>query len=666
MVIMDGDNTQNPKYVHEMIKKVKEGNDCVIASRYQEGASVKGLAKYREKLSDIASVYYKLVLNIEGVKDYTCGYRIYTYNIISKLVEKFGEEVVKEKSFACMMELLYKTSIVEAKFAEVPFELRYDQKIGNSKMNVINTMKRSIVTAISLQFKYNKKTVVANTLIGIFLILMPLLLSLITNFSPLNKQGLGHDCGIFSYIAFAMQNGEFMYTGAWDNKGPLLYFLYYIGLTLGGENGIYFIEYLAIFITTLFGYKTIKLVTNSKTFSIIGTIYALSMWVPTNEHGTLSEVFAMPFIMIGIYLFAKCIINDIKLSRKSIIAWGFCSAALAILRLNILLIFLPLFIIIGILLIKNKRAKEIWTWMSYGAIGVAILIIPTIIYLMANNALVECFNSAYLQILGGFNSGTWEDKLKALNKMMAVSNKDTGVAIVMILFIIIGIGLIIAKKVSNNKKQYLLIGTILMLLINMYANALSGAAQIHYFLTFVPIMFITVALILATICEYKNNKIIKIAGTILIIVGIILSGNSYYKLVKEIKERTNPTENEIAYQINRYILENTTEMDKVQMIGGREEAVNANYKTKRLAPTRYSYLPLWDTFKEDRKREIINEVVEKIEIEKPKIIMICTMQEEEFNSLINDLAKWKSFLNQNYDKDITSVKTETAYYRVEG
>ena len=39
---MDGDNTQNPKYVHSMIEKIQKGNDCVIVSRYQEGAEVKG------------------------------------------------------------------------------------------------------------------------------------------------------------------------------------------------------------------------------------------------------------------------------------------------------------------------------------------------------------------------------------------------------------------------------------------------------------------------------------------------------------------------------------------------------------------------------------------------------------------------------------------------
>ena len=41
MALMDGDNTHDPKYIHAMLKKLKDGKkDCVIASRYcKESAS---------------------------------------------------------------------------------------------------------------------------------------------------------------------------------------------------------------------------------------------------------------------------------------------------------------------------------------------------------------------------------------------------------------------------------------------------------------------------------------------------------------------------------------------------------------------------------------------------------------------------------------------------
>ena len=655
LVIMDGDNTQNPKYVHSMLEKINQGNDCVIASRYQEGAKVKGLAVHREKLSDIAKIYYEKVLNINGVKDYTCGYRIYTYNIINKVIESFGKEVVKEKSFACMMELLYKISRVNAKIDEVPFELRYDNKNGTSKMKVFTTMRRSITTAISLQLKYNTKNCIKNIAITVLLLLLPLFLSLITNYSPTNNLPLMHDCGIFSYIAYVMQNGMNMYVDAWDNKGPLLYMIYYIGMCLSGEFGVYLLEYISLAVMTIFGYKTIKLITKDKGLSVIGIIYSLTIWVPTHEMGTFSEVFALPFMMIGIYLFTKCILNNISLPKSNIILWGICCTALALLRLNILLVFLPLFIIIGITLLTQKRIKELGNWLLYGLIGFVLALLPMVVYLFINDALIECINTAYLHIMSGFASGTWLDKIKAVNEMLITLNHSTKAWIFMLIFMAIGISLLILKLIKNEKIKILLIGSISTILINLYANGLSGAVQMHYFITFIPVIILMSALTMYVIQLAMQNKKTQILSIFAIMVIMFISVNSYIILAKDIKDNTIPAYFVAGKGLNEYIIQNTEITDKVQMIGGRAEATSANYITKRFAASRYSYLPLWDTFTKERKTEIVNEVVNDIVEQKPKLICMCLFQYDEFNELIIQKEEWKEFITTNYVEDNEAI-----------
>lgn len=156
MVLMDGDNTHNPKYIFDMLDKIEEGYDCVIASRYCASSDVVGVAKHRVFMSDMAGVYYKMMLHVPNVKDYTCGYRIYTNEIINKLVKDFGKDPIKEKSFACMMELLYKLHLSGAKFNEVGFELRYDNKKGESKMKVLKTMYNSLRVGFYLRRKGKK------------------------------------------------------------------------------------------------------------------------------------------------------------------------------------------------------------------------------------------------------------------------------------------------------------------------------------------------------------------------------------------------------------------------------------------------------------------------------------------------------------------------------
>ena len=152
-VLMDGDNTHDPVYSLSMLPLINDGCDCVIASRYCERSRTEGVPGVRLFLSGGARLFYTLLLNIPGVKDYTCGYRMYTYALLQKARQTYGNGLVSRRSFACMMEALYKLSLLGARFGEVPFELRYDHKQGESKMRVLKTVGESIGTAFSLRFQ---------------------------------------------------------------------------------------------------------------------------------------------------------------------------------------------------------------------------------------------------------------------------------------------------------------------------------------------------------------------------------------------------------------------------------------------------------------------------------------------------------------------------------
>ena len=82
LCLMDGDDTHKPEFVHAMLAKLSAPRQCVIASRYQPGARVQGLSADRKLFSDGAKVYYSLVLHVPNVRDYTCGYRVYTRQAI--------------------------------------------------------------------------------------------------------------------------------------------------------------------------------------------------------------------------------------------------------------------------------------------------------------------------------------------------------------------------------------------------------------------------------------------------------------------------------------------------------------------------------------------------------------------------------------------------------
>lgn len=146
VVVMDCDNTHDPAYILPMIDAMdgSEDTDVVIASRYRKGSEVHGVPFYRFFVSYGARFVYTLSLHIRNVRDYTCGYRLYRTASLRAVRDRFGEEWIRETGFACMVELLYKLYLTGARMKEVPFSLRYDEKLGDSKMQVARTTSRSL------------------------------------------------------------------------------------------------------------------------------------------------------------------------------------------------------------------------------------------------------------------------------------------------------------------------------------------------------------------------------------------------------------------------------------------------------------------------------------------------------------------------------------------
>ena len=136
IVRMDADDTHDPKYIPAMVAKIHAGYAVVIASRFQPGGGAEGLDAYRAFVSRCANLVMKLFFPIEGVREYSCGYRAYRAEIVQDAMRIFGNAFIDLKGvgFTCTLEKLIKFRMMGARFAEIPFVLRYDQKLSQSKM----------------------------------------------------------------------------------------------------------------------------------------------------------------------------------------------------------------------------------------------------------------------------------------------------------------------------------------------------------------------------------------------------------------------------------------------------------------------------------------------------------------------------------------------------
>jgi dolichol-phosphate mannosyltransferase len=140
IVTMDADNTQPPEIVHQMAQHISDGCDIVVASRFQKGAKVTGLAIHRHLLSFGARWMYSLTFPIAGLRDFSSGFRAYRAGILQAAFERYGNDLVTERGFACMTDLMIKIRKLKPRVCEVPMELSYGNKVGASKMKVLKTV----------------------------------------------------------------------------------------------------------------------------------------------------------------------------------------------------------------------------------------------------------------------------------------------------------------------------------------------------------------------------------------------------------------------------------------------------------------------------------------------------------------------------------------------
>lgn len=136
IIRMDADDTHDPKYVPSMVDAISGGADIVVASRFAPGGGQQGLSGYRKLISYCANGFMRLFFPIAGLKEYSCGYRAYRASLLKKAISIYGNDFIQLKGFgfACTLEKLVKLKLLNAKFSEVPFQLRYDMKESSSKM----------------------------------------------------------------------------------------------------------------------------------------------------------------------------------------------------------------------------------------------------------------------------------------------------------------------------------------------------------------------------------------------------------------------------------------------------------------------------------------------------------------------------------------------------
>lgn len=146
IITMDADNSHRPEAISLMVKLLTPQTDIVTASKYQKNSELVGVPPIRKYLSFFGGYLFRFLFPIQGIKEYTCAYRAYKYEVLKNAFDYYGDRFIDHKGFASTPDLLLKLRKFNIRGAEVPLILRYDFKLSTSKMNV----KQNIIDTLGL------------------------------------------------------------------------------------------------------------------------------------------------------------------------------------------------------------------------------------------------------------------------------------------------------------------------------------------------------------------------------------------------------------------------------------------------------------------------------------------------------------------------------------
>ena len=138
IVTLESDTTSDLDAVEAMLAAAAAGADIVLASHHGTG-ELANVSAHRRFLSRAASSVIRRGGGLDA-STVSSFFRVYRAGTLRAGYERYGENLIQERGFACKAEILIKLSRLGITVAEVPVILDWSKREGESKMKVLPTM----------------------------------------------------------------------------------------------------------------------------------------------------------------------------------------------------------------------------------------------------------------------------------------------------------------------------------------------------------------------------------------------------------------------------------------------------------------------------------------------------------------------------------------------
>lgn len=217
-------------------------------------------------------------------------------------------------------------------------------------------------------------------------------ITIVSTCSPLYPFNPWDDANCFFTLGRGIIHGSVPYRDLYDQKGPIIYFIYAFAAFLSERSfiGVWIVESIAASLYAVFTWKTAKLFLDTPKYSLtvmplfLATVYTTGMF----NFGGNTEELCFPLLTVALYFCLRSfVINNDLPGNKDAFMSGLITASLFWTKYTLLGFMAAFILIILVVSIRRKQFSRLWSLVWRFLCGFVIITIPVILYFAITKSL---------------------------------------------------------------------------------------------------------------------------------------------------------------------------------------------------------------------------------------------------------------------------------------
>ena len=447
----------------------------------------------------------------------------------------------------------------------------------------------------------------AGVLVGCFLFGLIFVICMQSPMNPFLVELPGVDSGVFHYVASVMQKGGLPYRDTFDHKGPLLYFINYLGLYINYYSGAWLLEFCALLAWIAITYKTARLFCRRIPACFV-CLTASTALLSAFFGGNFPECYALPCIAGAFWIFTDYFRNNRVNAGRLVLCGGLLGCAL-MLKPNTISVWVAFCIAVLVQKCMQKRPRDLLGFLGFFLLGLGAVLIPIVIYLVSNGIFRD-FLDAYFLL--NFQYSAVGGEMSPVRLAVSFLRRSWGIPCLMI---------VVPCLLQKQTRSIYWFAWLGYLLLSLGMCSMSGNNYVYYTITLAPCYVAPLAYFLGKLKYDRENayplQALALAATAVFLFAWFTPTKT--SLIKVLKPTSQVSLGDEHHQELIRLIGEYTDEDEPIIVYGNEDAFY--FYSHRFAASKYSFqYPI--IFKSEK---IMNEFFAELDEKLPKLILVQSL-----------------------------------------